>query len=65
MTNVRKCPRCGSSDTARSHRKHVERLLLGVRPYRCNACQRRFFTFPSFERIRSSASRGTGRKTIL
>jgi len=65
MTIVRKCPRCGSCATSRSHRKHVERLFVGFKPYRCNACQRRFFTFISLEQIRHSASRASDRKTIL
>jgi len=44
MTLLRKCPRCGSHDTARSRRKLFERLLFRLKPYRCGSCQHRFFS---------------------
>jgi predicted RNA-binding Zn-ribbon protein involved in translation (DUF1610 family) len=45
----RKCPHCGSSEIARSHRRLPERLLFFVKPYRCNDCQRRFYASVSFK----------------
>ena len=45
MTYLRKCPRCGSDGVIRSKRRTLEHLLVGFKPYRCNACQRRFFFF--------------------
>jgi hypothetical protein len=41
----RLCPRSGSSEVFRSHRRTVERYLLraiGVRPFRCGNCDARF-----------------------
>jgi transposase-like protein len=37
-----KCPHCGSTDVGRSHRRFFERLLFGLRPFRCHTCLRRF-----------------------
>lgn len=40
------CPQCRSSDCFRSHRDGVLDLLstlLGLRPWRCHACDRRFY----------------------
>jgi len=45
MNLTKKCTRCGSANTMRSHRKRLERLLLGFRPFRCNECRHRFLTF--------------------
>jgi len=40
------CPRCGSTNVRRSHRRgFLERALfqlLGLRPYRCEDCDERF-----------------------
>jgi hypothetical protein len=40
------CPACGSTKVHRSRRKWYERpmSLIKVRPYRCHACQHRFFS---------------------
>lgn len=40
------CPRCGSEDVRRSRRRRVEHLVswIGVLPYRCDACSRRFLS---------------------
>jgi len=46
MTERRRCPYCGSSETFRSHRRLLERLLLGFRPFRCRACHSRFYAPP-------------------
>jgi len=42
------CPSCGSDNVHRSRRKWYERpiSLIGIRPYRCYHCDRRFFSFP-------------------
>ena len=45
MSLLRKCPHCGCKDVTRSRRKHIERLLLWLKPYRCVGCNRRFFSF--------------------
>lgn len=39
------CPRCPTATTRLSHRKPMEFLLsaIGVRPFRCNECDRRFY----------------------
>ena len=43
------CPRCGSDEVRRSHRRGlVELLILPIflrRPYYCNRCMRRFYSF--------------------
>jgi DNA-directed RNA polymerase subunit RPC12/RpoP len=41
------CPRCSSTDVARSRRRGIEHVVgwLGARPYRCYACGRRFFAW--------------------
>ena len=43
---VRFCPRCGSTDVRRLHRRgFLERVFLWLRrrrPYRCEACDKRF-----------------------
>lgn len=50
MTHVRACPCCSSSRVSHSRRRgFAERLfsvLTGVRPYRCLACETRFFLLP-------------------
>ncbi len=45
MSRLPECPRCNSTDTARSHRRPMEHLLLGFRFFRCNQCERRFHHF--------------------
>jgi hypothetical protein len=45
MSRMPECRACRSIDTARSHRRPIEYLLLGVRFFRCNHCHRRFHTF--------------------
>jgi transposase-like protein len=39
------CPRCKSSDTARSHRRLYERLIPGLAAFRCDECKLRFLIF--------------------
>jgi len=51
MTLLRKCPRCGSNQTIRSHRRLLERLLFALKPYRCADCHHRFFSTVSSDRI--------------
>jgi rubredoxin len=45
----RKCPECGCGDKRRSHMRGLwERGVLrtiGVRAYRCDACQHRYYEF--------------------
>jgi hypothetical protein len=43
MPRQRKCPHCESLDIIRSHRSLLERILLFLRPYRCNDCYHRFY----------------------
>jgi transposase-like protein len=43
MTDRPRCPYCGSVETFRSHRRLLERLLLGFRPFRCRSCHSRFY----------------------
>ena len=50
MAALRKCPQCGSEEAVRSHRRFVERLLLGIRPYRCSGCNYRFLYFSGFKK---------------
>ena len=42
------CPRCGSETLHRSHREgfyeRVVMKLVGVRPYRCESCNERFYS---------------------
>jgi predicted RNA-binding Zn-ribbon protein involved in translation (DUF1610 family) len=45
MPPTHKCPRCGSVEIVRSHRRPWERILFFLKPYRCNSCQRRYFSF--------------------
>jgi len=45
MKFTKNCSRCGSTNTERSRRKRLERLLLGFRPFRCNECHCRFLSF--------------------
>lgn len=45
---MRKCPQCGHTRARFSHRNLFEKLVgwvLQWRPYRCNACMRRFWWF--------------------
>ena len=39
------CPKCGCAEVRRSVRRDWEWLLLGILPYRCPACGRRFYAF--------------------
>ncbi len=48
-TERRRCPYCGSMETFRSHRRLLERLLLGFRPFRCRACHSRFYAHQPVE----------------
>jgi predicted Zn-ribbon and HTH transcriptional regulator len=46
-----RCPRCTSTEIARSRRRVWERLLFFLKPYRCTICDHRYFvlnipTFP-------------------
>jgi hypothetical protein len=49
MAALRKCPQCGSEEAVRSHRRFVERLLPGIRSYRCSGCNYRFLSFSRFK----------------
>jgi transposase-like protein len=53
MASPHNCPRCGSFETFRSHRKPVEYLLLGFRAFSCIDCKSRFHTF-EFRKILSA-----------
>jgi hypothetical protein len=48
-TKVRRCRECGSDEVRRSQmRGFVERVVLralGIRAYRCEACDRRYYSF--------------------
>jgi DNA-directed RNA polymerase subunit RPC12/RpoP len=51
VTAVHRCPRCTSTEIARSHRRAWERLFFFLKPYRCTDCDHRYFvlnvpTFP-------------------
>lgn len=39
------CPRCGSTETFRVHRKPREHFLPGYRAYLCEDCKSRFLVF--------------------
>ena len=45
MARPQSCPRCGSIETFRSHRRPLEYLMLGCRTFCCVDCQSRFLTF--------------------
>ncbi len=45
MLPINKCPRCGCRETMRSHRTHLERLLMVLKPLRCLDCKHRFIVF--------------------
>jgi CheY-like chemotaxis protein len=48
VTGTKECPACGSDSTRRSHRRNLwERSLsfVGIYPFRCKACDYRFFIF--------------------
>lgn len=45
MHSPRHCPRCKGPQAARSHRRPWEYALVFFRPYRCVACQHRFYAF--------------------
>jgi len=53
------CPRCGSVDVRRSHRRRFERLLgtVFLLPFRCLACNHRFrrVVLPAVRRLTESA----------
>lgn len=42
MPTRKTCPRCKSTDTARSHRRFYERLIPGLAAFRCDECKHRF-----------------------
>lgn len=42
---TRTCPSCGADGARRSHRHVLERLLFCFMPFRCMACDHRFFSF--------------------
>jgi transcriptional regulator NrdR family protein len=50
------CPKCGSPETYRSHRKPVEYLLLGCRSFCCVDCKKRFRTFDMRKVLQWSSS---------
>jgi len=43
MGSTKPCPKCSSTAHTRSRRRALEYLLLGLRPFRCLTCQRRFY----------------------
>jgi hypothetical protein len=47
MLRQRNCMHCQSADIVRSHRHSWERIIVFLRPYRCNDCHRRFYTLAS------------------
>ena len=56
MSERAKCPYCGSSESFRSHRRLLERLLLGFKPFRCRACHSRFYAHQPAETARQTQS---------
>jgi ribosomal protein L37AE/L43A len=46
--NERRCPRCRSTDVARSERRGILELILlrytDIRPYRCKRCEQRHYS---------------------
>ena len=53
------CPSCGSKRVHRSHRKWYElpMKLIGIRPYRCHECRKRFFSAPESDPEKKQTSR--------
>jgi hypothetical protein len=47
VTLLRKCPKCDSNETYRSHRKAWEYFLFSLKPYRCGKCKHRFYSLIS------------------
>jgi hypothetical protein len=47
MPHHRMCPKCDSSDLIRSHRRSWERFFPFLKPFRCNSCHVRFYSFIS------------------
>ena len=45
MERSHSCPKCGSADTFRVHRKPKEYILLGCRAHCCADCKSRFLIF--------------------
>jgi hypothetical protein len=43
----RSCPHCGGDELHRSRRRRLDRILsiIGLLPYRCSDCCRRFYRF--------------------
>ena len=56
MKRAQKCPHCGSDSIFRSRRGLFERLLFGLRPFRCGTCLRRFHLFVSSKDARGRGS---------
>ena len=48
--NKLRCPQCGQEEVRRSRRSRLEHLLAIFRlyPYRCEVCDKRFFSFTRF-----------------
>ena len=42
-----KCPKCREQNVRRSHRRFFDYIFsaVGMVPYRCNACEHRFYRF--------------------
>jgi DNA-directed RNA polymerase subunit RPC12/RpoP len=57
--NRKACPSCGSREVTRSHRRGIaERYVLPtvrIRPYRCAACDRRFYGLERSQAVEQSA----------
>jgi len=59
---VRRCPYCGSSTVRRSRRQNLFEAialpLLLLRPYRCQACDLRHYSFVFTKRGQSASMQG-------
>jgi len=51
LNAIHPCPKCGSDQTTRFHRKAIERLLIVFLPYRCFQCDHRFYARTTFPQI--------------
>jgi transposase-like protein len=44
MTIRKLCPHCGAQTAVRSRRRLIERLLFFLKAFRCEGCNRRFYS---------------------
>jgi hypothetical protein len=59
----RKCPRCGCEFVSHSHRRLLERMclrILGLAPFRCDSCDRRFYQRSTKEQAAASEPVASG-----